>query len=453
MITDPARELALKVIVNIEQNGAYSSVHLNSVFKKENIRSIDKAFVSEIVYGVIRHKIYLDYVIQQFSTVKIKKMTFWILNILRIGFYQILFMNKVPYSAACNESVKLAKKYGHNASAGFVNAVIRGMVRNIDAISYPDRNNNFEEYLSIRYSFPKNLTHRWIEIFGDIFTEELMAASNVPPKLTIRVNTLKIDASSLKSLLQEKGFKVSGGKYCEEALVIENPSSIYETEEFRKGLFYTQDESSMIAVKALAPKQGDFIIDLCGAPGGKSTHIAQLMNDKGRILSRDVYPHKIKLIEENAHRLGINIIESEIWNAVMIDETLLKKADAVIADCPCSGYGVIRKKPEIKWARCNADIEEIISIQKYILRSASEYVRPGGTLLYSTCTIEPPENEDQISQFIKDNDDFYLEDLNPYLPESLRRKSAENGYITLYSNMEGVDGFFIARMTRKTKES
>jgi len=443
-----ARELALKVITDIEQNGAYSGVHLNVVFKKQGTPVIDKAFISEIVYGVIRNKTYLDYVIEKFSKVKIKKMSVWIHNILRIGIYQILFMTKIPHSAACNESVNLARRYGHNASAGFVNAVLRKVASEKDKIAYPDVNEDFEKYLSIRYSFPENLTHRWCELYGNEFTEQLMQESNKPPELSIRVNTLATDTEALKTSLTKRGFKVSEGKYCDDALYIRNSAAMHDTDEFKKGLFYTQDEASMIAVRALEPKEGDFVIDVCSAPGGKATYMAQLMNNKGKILARDVHPHKIKLIEENIARLGIDIIEPEIWNSAIIDDRLIKKADAVIADCPCTGYGVIRKKPEIKWARKDSDIDEIASIQKYILSSASEYVRPGGVLVYCTCTMEPIENEDRVLEFLDENSEFSLEDLKPYLPKKLECEGAERGYITLFPNVQGIDGFFIARFKR-----
>ncbi len=433
------REEALKVILNVEQNGSYSNLNLNNLFKAENFSSKNKGLISEIVYGVIRNKRFIDHIILQFSNVKFNKISPPILAVLRMGVYQIWFLDRVPDSAACDESVKLATRYGHKASAGFVNAVLRNVSRlgkDVTKINLPNREENILGYLCVKYSFQEFMVEKWLRDYGKEFTEEMMAAMNKPTNMTIRVNTLKIKREELKDRLVAQGYDVYEGSISRYALHVVNPGGLYETSEFTEGLFYAQDEASMLVAEMLNPKPGDFVIDLCAAPGGKATHIAEIMNNDGHVLACDVYDHKLTLISQNVERLGTTIVEAAKMNALIFDKSFAALADAVLADCPCTGYGVIGKKPEIKWSRSAADEEELVGMQSLILKTAAAYTKPGGTIVYSTCTVNREENENQIAKFLEQNSDITLEETR-----------------LLYPHTDGTDGFYIARLRKRSSRA
>lgn len=450
MKIDLARETALKILYEINKSGAYSNIALNKKLEDVKLSNIDKAFITELVYGTLKWQLSIDYIIEKFSSVKIKKLSPWILNILRLGVYQLLYMSKIPESAACNESVNLAKRYGHSASSRYVNAVLRNIARSKDKIEYPDKNKDLSAYLSVRYSHPEWMVKNWLKRFGESFTEELLKSNNETAPLTVRVNTLKTSREELRSQLEKDGFETRPAKYVENALIIDNPSSITKMEAFAKGLFQVQDESSMMVAQVLNPKPGDLVIDVCSAPGGKATHIAELMKNKGQVIARDVHEHKIKLIEEAALRLGIDIIKAEVYDAQKEDLKLTEKADCVLVDAPCTGFGIIRRKPDIKWTRMEKDLDEIVKLQENILDISSRYVKPGGVLVYSTCTIEPEENDELVKKFIQNNKQFELEDISEVLPSSVKKDTAKAGYIQLYPNIDGVDGFFISKLRKRS---
>jgi len=446
---DAAREAALKILYDINEKGAYSNISINRHFSIGKLKEIDKAFATELVYGTIKWKLTIDWIIEQFSKVKISKISPWIMNILRMGVYQLLFVDKVPATAACNESVKLAKRYGHAASSGYVNAVLRNIARNKNKIEYPDRNSDALRFLSIKYSHPEWMVKKWVDLFGIDFTEELLESNNEVPELTVRVNTLKTTKDELAENLKVSGYEVENGRYMEQALIIKNPRSISDMESFKKGHFQVQDESSMLVSQILDPKPGELVMDVCSAPGGKATHIAELMKNEGCVIARDIHEHKIKLINDAINRLGLDIVKTELFDATIPDERYREKADKVLVDAPCTGLGIIRRKPDIKWERTEADLAEIVKLQKKILRAASTYVKPGGTLVYSTCTINPEENELVVKDFMRSDSSFKLVDITQYLPRSLYKADAVNGYIQLFPNTDKVDGFFIARMVKK----
>lgn len=450
MTVDLPRELALKILYDINEKGAYSNISLNKHLESMELRPLDKSFITELVYGTLKWRLSIDWVIEQFSSIKIKKISPWILNILRLGVYQLIHTDKIPPSAACNESVNLSKKFGHAASSRYVNGVLRNIARNKDKIQFPDKHKELIKYLSVTYSHPEWMAEEWVNRFGKEFAEALLSSNNEIPALTVRANTLRISAAELSKKLVEEGVKAEPGKYDEEALVIENSSSISRLEAFKKGYFQVQDESSMLVAKILEPKAGELIMDVCSAPGGKATHIAQLMNNEGTVIARDVHEHKIRIIDEAARRLGLDIIKAGIFDASELDNKFLEKADRVLVDAPCTGFGIIRRKPDIKWGRNLSDKTEIVRLQKKILETCSKYVKPGGTLVYSTCTIEQEENLEVVEEFLKSNPEFKRVDIGALLPEKLRKPSAKDGHIQLYPNVDGIDGFFIARL-EKTK--
>lgn len=446
MKTNP-REIALKVLNEVNIESAYSNISLNRNISK-GTSDLDSALIRELVYGTLENQIYIDYVIRSFSKVRLKKISPIIMNILRLGIYQIIFMDRIPDSAAVNESVKLAKKYSHKGSQGFANGLLRNVSRNENNIKLPDKNKEKIKYLSVKYSHPEWMIERWIKEFGFDFTESLCNANNDTPRLNIRVNTLKIDRDALINKLIKKNIKCEKTRYAKDGIIIENPMNITGLEEFKDGLFQIQDESSMLVSQIMNPKEGSLVVDVCSAPGGKTTHIAQKMNNKGKVIARDIHNHKLELIKENSDKLGIDIIECEQFNALELDESLVGKADYCLVDAPCSGLGLIRRKPEIKWNKESTDIEDISKLQYSILENASKYVKENGTLVYSTCTIEKDENINLINKFLENNNNFKLVDFNHIIDNSgeIIRKS---GYLELYPNIHGTDGFFIAKMIKQ----
>lgn len=445
---DHAREAALKVLMEINEKGAYSNIALNKYFAAEELRDIDRSFVTEMVYGTVKWKLTLDRVIACYSNIKMEKLSPWILNILRLGAYQILHMTRVPQSAACNESVKLAGRYGHKASAGFVNAVLRSIARKGPEIAIPSREQDFPGYLSVSYSYPKWLVEKYIEIFDAEFTQSLLEAGNATPELTVRANTLRVTPEELVAALEKEGCHAVAAKYVRDAVVLKSSVNVTKLQAFQNGLFQVQDESSMLPAIVLAPRPGETVLDACSAPGGKATHMAQLMGNNGTIIAGDVHEHKLKLIDDAAQRLGIQIIRSVLNDASVPNQEHEKAFDRVLLDAPCTGLGIVRRKPDIKWARQTKDIEEITALQKKLLKSVSRAVKPGGVLVYSTCTILPEENEDIIKFFLESNSDFVEDDIKPFLPPALV-EHARGCSLQLYPNRDGIDGFFMARIKRE----
>lgn len=449
MTVDLPRETALKILYDINEKGAYSNIALNKYLEASRFRETDRAFVTEIVYGTVKWRLTIDWVIGQFSNIKLKKISPWILNILRMGTYQLLYMDKVPESAACNESARLSKKYGHQASTGFVNAVLRNIARNRGDIRQPDKKSEPVKFMSIVYSHPEWMVERFLALFGPEFTESLLESNNAIPEFTIRTNTLKTTREKLVEVLARESIEAVPGGFSSEALIIKNPSSISRLDAFKEGLFQVQDESSMLVARALDPKPGELVLDVCSAPGGKATHIAQLMENKGTVLARDIHEHKIKLIEQSASRLGIDIIKTSINDALIPDTELENKADRVLLDAPCTGLGIIRRKPDIKWTSESSDTKEIANLQRKMIIAAGKSVKPGGVLVYSTCTILPEENTEIVKEFLDTNTDFEMDDLSKVVPEVLKSKMIEKGMLQLYSNRDGADGFFIARLKKR----
>lgn len=445
-MTRNAREVALNILVEIDEKGAYSNIALNKI-GREKLSKLDENFVRELVYGVLENKLYLEWVIKKISKIKLKKIEPIILEILRIGVYQIVLMDKIPDSAAVNESVKLAKKYSHSGSVKYVNGLLRNVSRNRDSIREIDLEDK-KEYLRIKYSHPEWMINRWLGEFGEEFTEDLCRANNTRPKLNIRINTLKIKREEVKYILESKGYIVSNTNYASDGLIIENPQGIVDTEEFKAGFFIIQDESSMLVSQILDPKEDSLVLDLCSAPGGKTTHIAQKMNNHGKILARDIYEHKLKLVEENSDRLGIDIIKTEKFDSIELDENLIEKIDYALIDAPCTGLGMIRRRPEIKWNRTENDIANMSDIQYKILKNASKYLKPGGTLVYSTCSIEREENIDIINKFISENEDFKLVSFDNLLDSKENVSTAKDGYAELFPHIHGTDGFFVAKLLK-----
>ncbi|MBU5426480.1 16S rRNA (cytosine(967)-C(5))-methyltransferase RsmB [Tissierella pigra] len=443
-----AREVSLNILYDILINEAFSNISIKKYLDEENLIHMEENLVREIVYGVLENDIYIEYIISKASKIKLKKIHPKILIILKMGIYQLIFMDRIPESAAVNESVNLAKKHGHKGTISFVNGILRNIIRNKEEFIKIEKKNK-ADYISIKYSHPKWMVERWIKEFGEDFTEDLCKKNNESPELNIRVNTLKTNKEKLKNSLNNYGFKVRDSIYAFDSLIVENPTKITEVLEFKQGHFFIQDESSTLVGQIMNPNQGSTIIDICSAPGGKSTHLGQIMNNKGKILSMDIYQHKLRLVEENAERLGINIIQTAISDGTKMEESLINVGDYVLVDAPCSGLGLIRRKPEIKRNRKEEDIKELVNIQYKILSNAKEYLKVGGILIYSTCTIEKDENSNIINRFLEENKNFRLVSIENRLHNKENIETLKDGYIQLFSHIHNTDGFYIAKLTKE----
>ena len=428
------RKIAMQILYEIEVKGAYSNIALNNALKQnKDLKNVDKALITRIVYGVISQKLALEEIIKKYSKIRLKKISTYILIILKIGIYQIKYMDKIPDSAAVNECVKLAKRYGHGASAGFVNGLLRSVIRDGGEIE----NNN----LAIKYSFPEEIAKKWCNDLGEEFTHKLMESLNEVAQTYVRINSLK---TSKKAVLERyKEFEES--QIYNNSLIFKG-TDITSSDAYKKGYIYPQDISASLASVVLNPQKGEKVLDLCSAPGGKTTHIAELMGNIGEVVACDIHAHKIDLIEKNCQRLGIDIVNTACYDSTVFNKRFENCFDKVLCDVPCSGWGIIRKKPEIKWK--NDKIEDIIKISREILTNASKYVKIGGELVFSTCTLNKDENEEQLKSFLETNKNFETVDITGFLPDSLRHNSAKQGYVTFYPHIDKIDGFFIAKVKR-----
>lgn len=448
---DKPREIALKTLVSIEQEKSYSNIILNKMIKENSkiLSEKDKAFISELVYGIISMKLTLDEIIKKYSNIKIKKISIWILNVLRMGTYQIIFLDKVPKSAAVNESVNLAKRYGHKASSNFVNAILR----KINKSDYDELfliKNDIERISKTR-SMPE-----WIikELLKDRNIEEvdkICKNLNNRPKVQIRVNTLKTTKEELETILQKEDIKCSRIEEMPNFLDA-NIKNIENFEYFKKGYFTVQDISAGLTAEILSPKENEIILDACAAPGGKTTYIAELMKNKGEVIAWDIHKHRVDLIKENANRLGIDIIKAETQDSTKFNPKYENYFDKILLDVPCLGIGVIKRKPDIKWQKSEKDIQEIVDLQFKILENISRYLKPGGFLVYSTCSILKEENEEQIEKFLEKHSEYERVSIDEISTlgniEDIKKKFTKNGYFKIEPD-ESKDGFFIEKLRKK----
>ena len=423
---DINRKTAFDVLMDVEKNGAYSNLSLNSFIEKN--RPDSPAFVRELVYGVLRNRMLLDWFLGQLIPSGLKKIKKQDLTLLRMGVYQLSYMKSVPEYAAVSETVNMSKKLARGRER-FINGVLRGYIRNRQQLVLPDRGRDLEEYLSIVYSVERWIVQLWTDAYGEEKTEALLKASNETPGLAVRVNLMKTDRKALKEKLEALGFEAEESEVSDRALLVKG-SGLLDTEPYREGMFSVQDEASILASDALEAKPGDCIADVCAAPGGKTFATAELMAGKGVIYAMDKYEHKLKLMEAQAKRAGIENIRLLKHDSTEPVEGLKERMDKVLADVPCSGLGVIRRKPEIKYKGMQ-DLDELIERQRQILQAAASYVKAGGTLVYSTCTINPVENEKQIVEFLRGNKEFKALEQKQLLPDG------------------GTDGFFICRMRKE----
>ncbi len=438
------RYSAVKILNRYERSDAYLDKLLNAEFKKEIFNKFDKALLTEIVNGVIRWRAKLDWILTGFYHGDFQKNLNWVKNAMRVGLYQILYLTKIPHPVAIYETVEIVKTVQGEKTAGLVNGVLRNILRNIDNIRFPEITDDPYYYLSVIYSFPKWLIKKWVDYQGKEDTEKMLIAMNKRPYIPARINRLKSDGIEFKKFMDTNELIYKPYSYHTDTLMIFNPKiNIFDTEFFHNGEIAIQDPSASLAVHLATPKPGMKVADVCAAPGGKSFYIAQLMENEGEIIAMDKYPSKLKSIEEGAQRLGISIIQTLAADAAEFDSD--EQFDLVFADVPCTGLGTISKKPDIKWKRESEDIIKLSKIQKTIIDNAAEMVKPGGVLLYSTCTIEPEENADNIKYFLEKHLDFELDPAEKYLPE----KVCTDGMMQTFPHRHSCDGAFAARLVKK----
>lgn len=439
-----AREIAVYTLIDVMENKSYNNLSLKKFFNDNPTISVqDKAFATELVNGTLRNVIFIDYIINCFSKTKTTKMKSLILNILRVSVYQIKFMEKIPVSATCNEAVNFVKKKKFNGLSGFVNGVLRNIAREIDTIKLPDENENPVQFLSIRYSYQTWIIEKLLKQMSYKQLKEICESNSLHPQISICVNTNKITKNELKIKLQDEGMSVEDGRITESSLYITKTKNIAESNAFKQGLFHIMDESSMCSIDALQPQENDVIMDLCSSPGGKTFYTSYITNGKANIIARDIHEHKIKLMEMSIKRLCLNNVSIELGDATIFQEQYEETIDKLIVDAPCSGFGIVRKKPDIKYNKTEDDIKELVKLQREILMNSHRYVKKGGILLYSTCTIFNEENIENIMWFCE-NYKFNLVSI-----DNINMENAKNGFINIYPNTFNTDGFFIAKLQRQ----
>ncbi|MED1794237.1 16S rRNA (cytosine(967)-C(5))-methyltransferase RsmB [Brevibacillus nitrificans] len=442
-----ARDIALDVLNRVDEHKSYSNLELRNVLDRSEISSADAGLVTELVYGTIQRKLTLEFVLSHF--VGGKKVQTWVRNLMLLSLYQIRFLDRIPDRAAVHEAVEIAKRRGHQGIASMVNGVLRNVLRQPDVWDRLPKGDAVKQ-IAVTHSHPEWLIREWIKLYGEENTKAICDANNRAPHTSIRVNPLKTSRDELLAKLREDGSEAVASVLSDQGIILDGGHAA-GTRWFKEGYYTLQDESSMLVASAVAPQPGMRVLDACAAPGGKTSHLAEKMDNRGEIIANDVHPHKRELIAGTAKRLGISIMESMVSDALDLPEKGLGLFDRVLLDAPCTGFGVIRRKPDLKWNKSKEDVRSIAQLQYQLLAGLSTMVAPGGTLVYSTCTMEPMENQDIVRRFVDKHPAFVLDEtLRDDLPAVVRDKMDESGaFVQILPHHFDSDGFFIARLRRK----
>ncbi|GFO68758.1 ribosomal RNA small subunit methyltransferase B [Geomonas limicola] len=447
MSTKNPRRAAFDILLRIEKERSFADILIDHELSKDLIKGADRGLLTELVYGVLRRQATLDHIVGQFSKQRPEKLELYVRLLLRLGIYQAFFLDRVPVSAAVNETVNLAKELAPRA-AGFINAVLRSADRGRDGIRYPDPAEQPVQYLAARYSHPQWLVAQWLEQLGLEDAEALATAMAEPPPFTIRANTLRIGRDGLLERLGRDGIGGTPTTWSPDGIRLNHSGAVTRLAPFAEGLFTVQDESSQLAPLFLTPRKGERVLDACAAPGGKTTQIAQLMENAGEIYACDVNQRKLRMIRETCDRLGIDIVRTFTMDASTPSNAIREvKFDRILVDAPCSGLGVIRRNPEGKWWKQPGDLQQLAVTQFAILENLAEYLKVGGTLLYATCSTSVMENEAVVDRFLVRHPEFEAEDLRPLFPQ-FASLFTERGYFRSWPHRDGMDGFFAARLKK-----
>jgi 16S rRNA (cytosine967-C5)-methyltransferase len=447
----------MDTLVKVAQTGAYSNLQLNRTLQEAQLQRADAGLVTELVYGTIQRQATLDFWLSRFVSKGLHKLEPWVHQLLRMSAYQLLYLDRIPAHAAVNEAVTIAKKRGHSGISGMVNGVLRSIDRSRAELQASEITNADPiVQIALRHSYPEWLVGRWVDAYGAETAEAICAAGNEQPNASIRVNTLRGSRDALIELLNSTGYEAEASDVAPSGITVSRGGNLADTDGFREGLWTMQDESSMLVAEVVAPKAGMQVLDCCAAPGGKSTHLAELMGGKGKVWANDLHAHKRDLIVTQTERLKLRNVEAITEDALKLSERFKPQSmDAVLLDAPCSGFGVIRRKPEIKWTKTAGDVSEIAGLQHRLLNAVCGLVRPGGTLVYSTCTMEPEENEQQVARFLQEHPEFELDpNWPPSIVDQLKKVGAIGehfyGQAQLLPQHFDSDGFFIARMVKRS---
>ncbi|MDO4343458.1 MAG: 16S rRNA (cytosine(967)-C(5))-methyltransferase RsmB [Eubacteriales bacterium] len=442
------REIIVAALMEITEEEQYCHIVLREILGKyQYLEKRDRAFITRVVEGTVEHMIELDYILEQFSTVKVKDMKPFIRSLLRMSVYQMKYMDGVEDFAVCDQAVRLAQKKGFYTLKGFVNGVLRNTARGLDAVAWPDAEKTPRRYLSVRYSMPEWILNKWLAQFDFQTVENILKSMNRESRTCIRCNLSLATKEEVKARLREQNIEVKDVPYLDYALEISGYNYLQAVYAFKEGLFQVQDVSSMLVAEVAAPKWGDYCIDVCAAPGGKSLHLSDKLSGSGYVEARDLTDYKVELMKENVERTKRINMTAIRQDATIFDGASVEKADILLADLPCSGLGVIGRKPDIKYKMTDAKQKELVKLQRKILDTVWSYVKVGGTLVYSTCTIGAEENQYNVKWFLE-NYPFRLESIDPYLCKELHGRTTKAGYIQLLPGVHGTDGFFIARFKR-----
>ncbi len=436
------RGTAIKILNRVERTDSYLDKLLDSELRSKEIPDADKNLLAELVHGVTRWQGRLDWILNGFTHGNFMKSEVNLRNTMRVALYQILFLGNIPQYAAVNEAVEFAKRLRGDRYAGLVNGVLRNIIRSIDVIHYPKEEEDPVQFLSVYYSHPHWLVKRWHERFERGELEKLLTANNEVPGLTLRINKLKVSPAEFLSILDKNKIPYQGSSFIDHFIKVKSLSGISQMNIFQAGFFSIQDESAALPVLLLDPKPGDRVIDLCAAPGGKTTFIAELMQNQGEILAVDKYETKLNLIKMSCDRLGITIVRPEVADSTMLTAD---PADKILVDAPCSGFGALRKKPDIKWKREPEDIPRLAKAQLSLLDNGARLLRPGGTMVYSTCTTEPEENQLVVSEFLKIHPEFSREDAARFVNKAVVES---DGSVATFPHRHHVDGSFAVRLVK-----
>lgn len=448
------REIVLDILLDIDKNNTFSNEAINKVLRKyQYLPKANRAYITRVCEGVTEKRITIDYIINQYSKTKVNKLKNLIRCVLRMAVYEIMYMDSIPESASCNEAVKLCKKRGLTALSGFVNGVLRNIQRNHDNIVWPDCKNSYVEYLSVYYSMPQWIVLLLINQYGKDIALKVIESTMKDRGISIRISNSANKSEVVKGL-EAQEVSVRNSAYFDNALILNNINYVGRLEGFFEGLFTIQDESSMLIGHIASPKPNSCVVDVCSAPGGKTTHVADLLDGTGVVIARDISEDKVALIEENVDRLKLKNVNCQVYDATVYDPSLEGKADIVIADLPCSGLGVMGRKNDIKYRITKEDLDALRDLQRQILSTACSYVKKGGKLIFSTCTINKEENIEN-AQWFRDNYAFEYIDVVSMLPDRFKEelKTAYDieetpGYITILPGICDCDGFFVAAFTK-----
>lgn len=437
------RDFAYSILNRIETENAYVNILLDSVLKKNNIVKPESSILTELVYGILRQKRCLDWILNQFLKENNNPLPLRLQNIFRIGIYQILFMNSIPDYAAVNETVKLAVRNRFASRKNFINAVLRNIIRNKSNITYPDAHSDLIQYLGVKYSHPDWIIKIFLEQYGDEDTARLCEINNQPAPITIKINTLKISIDDYIRLLIRNNISYQLSPYVNDGLLLESSLAIRNLPGYTDGLFHIQDISSQLICRLVEPKPNEIILDLCAAPGGKTFTLAQQLNQTGQIIALDIHPGRLKLLHNTAMKLGLNNIQTYCHDATKnLSDIITKPVDKILIDAPCSGLGVLRRKPDARWNKSPENIPKLLELQNKLLYNSIHYLKNNGIVVYSTCTLNKEENENQIQLFLSHNPEFHRIPANKYLSKSAQKMVTKSGYLSTLPHRDNTDGIF-----------